>query len=137
MNSFTPDGTPELFDRLHGWVEAHRGLEDETLRLALAFDPGRDSQDVFLFEVSDNFGSNSVSEDRAMLEASYLRPQDFPLRPGQNIRLILTNPPELRAALAEGWPAATEIRQAIRRGDFEILYQDSIGEGILREIKGE
>ena len=59
----------------------------------------------------------------------------LPLAPRQGLHLVLTNPVELPIALAEGWPSVLELRDAIRRGDFEVLFQDEKGEEAIRLLQ--
>ena len=50
---------PHLGRQLLDLAKQHLKLRDEPLHLAVAYDPGRDSQDIFLFELLENFGGTS------------------------------------------------------------------------------
>ena len=55
----------------------------------------------------------------------------------EQLHLILTNPRELEIALQEGWPLASEVVNAIRAGNYVVLYKDGIGEGVLTTLQEE
>src|SRR5579884_3647641 len=112
-----------LNDALH-LVEEHRRLEGEPLLLAVYYSPDRDPDDLFLLEVIENFGSNSIDADRELFEVSYEPPVNSALRPGQHLRLVLTNPEEFRLALVQGWPLAEELRSALRTGKARVVWSD-------------
>jgi hypothetical protein len=57
---------------------------------------------------------------------------NFTREPTQKLHLVLTNPTEFPAALDQPWQAAEEIRDAPRRGDFEVLHLDEIGQEASR-----
>jgi hypothetical protein len=122
---------PHLRRQLLELAKQHLKLRDEPLHLALAYDPGRDSQDIFLFELLDNFGGNEINPDAELFEATFGSSNGFSLEPGQKLHLILTNPAEFRTALDRRWPTAEEVRDAVQRGDFEILHSDEIGREAL------
>ena len=56
MVTKTPTDFPNLKDRLNALVEEHKQLHDEPLLLAIYYAPKRNPNDVFLFEVVENFG---------------------------------------------------------------------------------
>jgi hypothetical protein len=58
------------------------------------------------------------------------------MEPNQCLHLILTNPQEIKVVLAEDWPSAREILDAIRAGEYQILYRDELGEQLLDKLKG-
>jgi len=122
---------PHLGRQFRDLAEQHRKLRDEPLHLAIAYDPGRDFRDIFLFELLDNFGGNEINPDAQLFEATFGSSKSFSLEPGQRLHLILTNPEEFRTALDQHWPTAEEVRDAVRRGDFEILHSDEIGRDAL------
>ncbi len=134
--AWTTERFPLFADELRRLAEQHRELEDEPLRLAISYDPGRDSQDVFLFEVVEHFGSNAVSPDKELFEVSFGSTSEFSLPQQSQLHLVLTNPNELRAALAEHWPSVEEIRQAVGRGDFVKLNSDETGEELMELLCG-
>lgn len=122
---------PHLRRQIRDLAKQHLKLRDEPLHLAIVYDAGRDSQDIFLFELLDNFGGNEINPDAELFEATFGSSSNFSLEPGQRLHLILTNPEEFRKALIQRWPTAEEVRDAVRRGDFEILYSDQVGRDAL------
>ena len=123
---------PHLDRQLRELASRHLELRDEPLHLALTYDPGRDSGDVFLLEVLGNFGFDEVSEEKELFEVTFEPTQDLTLEPGRKLHLLLTNTNELRTALEDHWDSAEEVRDAIRKGDFEVLHQDEIGSEVMR-----
>lgn len=61
----------------------------------------------------------------------------FPMGPNEQLHLILTNPRELEIALREGWSLANEVVNAIRAGDYKVLYKDEVGERVLDQLEAE
>lgn len=49
--SWITERFPQHADELRRLADEHQLLDDEPLHLAVAYDPGHDSHDVFLFEV--------------------------------------------------------------------------------------
>lgn len=105
-------------------VEEHRQLTDEPLLMAIYYKPGREPEDIFLFEVIENFGGGAVDPDHQLFEVTYSSTRGFPLEPGQQLHLVLTNPQEYDVAVREHWPIIAELRTAIQAGDFQTLYVD-------------
>ena len=133
--SLAIDDQTDLRDALKGVALRHREIEDEPLQLALIYRADGDSANLSLFEVHDNFGRNEVDEDRQFFEFGFGPATSLPLADIQKVRLILTNPVELRVALDEGWPSALEVRDAVRRGDFEALFADEVGTALLELLR--
>lgn len=123
---------PQFEAAIRDLVAQHLELDGEPLHLAIAFAPQRDPQDLFLFEVVGGILEGSMSEDRELFEVCFLPASGFPLKPGQQLHLILTNRVEIKAALAEGWPTVQEIIDAVHAGDYRIVHEDEIG----REVFG-
>lgn len=101
------------------------------MRLALAYEPRRDPNDVFLFEVVENFGANAPSPDKDLFEVTYGGSEGFPLPKSSELHLVLTNPTELRMALREHWPLAEEVRKAVSQGKFLLFHSDDVGKQLL------
>ncbi len=129
-------GFPNYEAELRTLVRDHKELKDEPLILALYYAPQRDPDDIFLFEVIKNFGANSIDPDRTLFEVAYGSTSGFPLAPGQHLRLVLTNPDELKAALREEWPLATELRDVLRSGKAMVLLAEEEGQRLLELIRG-
>jgi hypothetical protein len=128
--------SPRIEGQIRDLVEQHREIRDEPLHLAMLYEPGRESPDLFLFEVLGNFGGNEISPEPQLFEVAFGPPLGLDLEPDRSLHLVLTNPEELRVALGQRWPSAEEIRDAVRRGDYEILHADEIGQqalGLLNE----
>ena len=126
---------PDLEGPIRALAERHRELKDEPLHLALAYDPGRDTQDVFVFELLSHFGADEVNPDGELFEVTFDRTRDFPLSEGQRLHLVLTSPSELEAALQQGWPSVKVIQMAVAKGDFEILFSDARGDETIRQLQ--
>src|SRR5207248_11117789 len=75
---------------------------------------------------------DEVSPDAQLFEVTFDSTPSFTMEPNQKLHLVLTNPKEFRAALDQHWPTAEEIREAVGRGDFEVLHSDEIGQEALR-----
>jgi hypothetical protein len=124
-----------LEGQLRELADQHREFKDEPLHLALAYDPGRSESDVHLFELLGNFGRNEVSDEGKLFEVSF----DLTRNPidglPQRLHLILSNPVEMKAALEQHWPTAEEIRNAVRRGDFEVLHEDETGHTLMDQLR--
>jgi hypothetical protein len=128
---FTIDRYPHLDNSLRELARKHGELQDEPLHLALLYDPGRETEDVFLFELLGNFGRNEIGEEGELFEVAFGPTDQLPLSAGQHLHLVLSSTREFEFALAQEWKSALEMRDAVRRGDFEILYKNEIGENAL------
>jgi hypothetical protein len=126
---------PALERHIRDLVGQHRELRDEPLHLALIYGPSRDSRDVFVFELLGNFGGNLISPDAELFEVTFGASTSFPLQPGQELHLVLSNPVEFRTALAQRWSTAEEIRDAVRHDKFEELYSDEIGKKAVELLR--
>jgi hypothetical protein len=135
--SWTADRFPQFERAIRRLTEQHVELEDEPLRLAISYLPARrDQQHIFLFEVIDAPGE-SVNPERDLFEVTFETTPGFPMGPNEKLHLILTNPRELKIALKEGWPLAIEAVEAIRAGDYEILFEDRVGKRTLALLRAE
>ena len=107
--SWTADRFPHFEASLRRLTDQHRELADEPLHLAISYSPAtRDQQDVFLFEVVGGL-AEGINPERDLFEATYLSASGFPMKPNEQLHLILTNPRELEIGLEEGWPLVREI----------------------------
>jgi hypothetical protein len=135
--SWTADRFPQFEKAIRHLIEQHRELEDEPLRLAITYLPAnRDPQHIFLLEVIHAFGE-SLNPERDLFEVTYEPTPGFPMGPNEQLHLILTNPRELKTALRESWPLAIEVIDAIRAGDYEVLFEDRIGKRLLAMLRAE
>lgn len=126
---------PAYAEPLKQLVSEHLELTDEPLALAIYYDSGRNSPNVCLFEVHQNFGRNAVDPDRELFEVSYGSTSGFPMDNGQRLHLVLTNPVELKTALAENWPLAAEVRDAVKGGKAQVLFTSPAGAQCLEWIR--
>jgi hypothetical protein len=128
---------PDLQKEIRDLVSSHQMLKDEPLLFAMYYDPnrGQGSNDLFIFEVLDGFGDNKVDPDGDLFEVEFgaSSSMDIRLPVGSKLHLVLTNPIELTAALNRQWPKASELANAIARGEFEILFEDAQRGGDLRK----
>ncbi len=135
--SWTSDRFPQFEQAIRRLTEQHRELEDEPLHLAVSYLPAeRDRQHIFLFEVIGT-PEESINSERDLFEATFANTTGFPMAQEEQLHLILTNPLELQVALSQHWPLASEVVNAIRDGDYKVLYQDQIGERILAGLEAE
>ena len=155
--SWTTDRFPKFEKAIRQLVEEHRELEDEPLHLAITYLPaagnesksgfrvvrpglslpaGRDQQHIYLLEVIGAF-EGSVSPDRDLFEVTFGPASGFPMGPGEQLHLILTNPVEWETAVRDGWPLAVEVVNAIRAGDYMVLHEDEIGRRLLTALQAE
>jgi len=135
--SWTSDRFPQFEQAIRRLTEQHRELEDEPLHLAVSYLPAeRDRQHIFLFEIVGTPGE-SISSERDLFEATFATTTGFPMGQDEQLHLILTNPRELQIALSQRWPLASELVNAIRDGDYKVLYKDQVGERILAGLEAE
>ena len=135
--SWTADRFPQFEAAIRRLTEQHRELVDEPLHLAVSYLPGmRDQQHIFLFEVIGGPGE-SINPERDLFEAIFETSPGFPMGPNEQLHLILTNPRELEIALREGWSLASEVVNAFRARDYEVLYKDEIGKRVLDKLEAE
>jgi len=135
--SWTADRFPQFEAAIRRLTEQHRELVDEPLHLAVSYLPAmRDQEHIFLFEV---VGSpvESINPERDLFEAVFETTPGFPMGPNEQLHLILTNPRELEIALREGWSLASEVVNAIRARDYEVLYKDGVGGRVLDKLEAE
>lgn len=131
---WTSERFPQFEREIRELIEQHRQL-DEPLHLALSYSSPRNRQDIFLFEVVSGPLADTVNEERDFFEVSFLPSSGFPMKDGEELHLILTNPAETRIALNEGWPKANEIVGAVRAGEYRVLFSDAHGDEILDLFK--
>ena len=127
---------PTSLSKVKRLVSEHLKLKDEPLLLAIYYAPDREEQDIFLFEVVEGFGGNSVDADRKLFEVTYAHSAGLPMKRGQQLHLVLTNPHEAKVAFREGWELAREVRQAVRRKDFRVIHQTPAAGRLLEMIRG-
>ncbi len=123
----TPPGRLQKLQRL---VRYHKKMTEEPLLLAVRFTPARNKGDLFVFEIVENFGSNSVDPEKTIFEVSYASTPGFQMRDGQYLHLVLTNPVEFKVAADQNWKAIVELRKALRAGKTDILFATPQGRSL-------
>src|SRR5947209_10809937 len=104
-----PATYPEFEAQVRQLVEQHRKSKGERLRLAVYFSPPRRGKhDIFLFEVIDGFGGDTIDPENKLFEFGYGSTPGFPLPPGASLRMVLTNRTEFHHAVEHDWKAARE-----------------------------
>lgn len=135
--SWTADRFPQFEVAIRRLTDQHRELVDEPLHLALSYLPAlRDQQHIYLLEVIGGLG-DSTNPERDLFETVFEATPGFPMAPDEQLHLLLTNPRELEVALREGWPLANEIVNAVRVGDYQVLYEDEVGQRIVALLQAQ
>ncbi|MCK4659411.1 MAG: hypothetical protein KAV82_07805 [Phycisphaerae bacterium] len=116
---------PKHRDQLWRLVQQHLELRDEPLLLAVYYAPERDLNDVFLFEVIENFGGNGTDVKHDLFEVTYGSVSAFTLEHDQRLHLVLTNLLEFRVAVQEGWAHIGELQKAFHGNQADILHQQA------------
>ena len=132
--SWTTERFPQYESSLRRLIDQHREIEDEPLHLAISYQPRRDSQDLFVFEVIGG-PIDGVCPERDLFEVTFESSVGLPLHSGERMHLVLTNPREFQRALDEDWPLAKELQDAIRDRDYQVLFADTEGDRILRQMR--
>ena len=133
--TWTSERFPQFEPAVRRLTEQHRELEDEPLHLAVSYAPPRNQQDIFLLEVIGAMNAETTKLDREWFETTFTATSGFPMQPNQRLHLILTNPEEFEAAVREHWPSAREFLNAIRWGDYQVLFADRVGKRIIKPIE--
>lgn len=124
MTTQAPTQFPGFATQIRGLVEEHLKLTDEPLLWAVYYKPNRDEQDIFLFEVIEDFGAGRIDPDREFFEVTYTSKSGFDMDADQRLHLVLTNPQEFTAAVRENWELLAELQQAINLGNYQTIYID-------------
>jgi len=126
---------PEFEAQVRELVDQHR-KKNGRLHLAVYFAPlRRDKRDIFLFEVIDGFGGNTVDPDDDLFEFGYRSAPGFPVPAGANLRMVLTNPAEFHHAIFHDWKAVRELRAADEAGQTTVIYADALGKRLWTLLK--
>ena len=127
---------PDRLEDVERLIEQHRQLEHQTLLLAVYFDRPQDPESVYLLEVISPFGYNEVSDDQDLFEMQYGSTQGFPVPPDHCLSILLTNAVEAEAAIRQQWSAIIPVLDAVRRGDYRVLYAEGEGRLVLDRLRG-
>ncbi len=99
------------------WVASHVE-QDEQIELALLFDPGIPTDDVYVLEVISGFGFDQPAVEKEIMENVYTGEGASKITGGSFLHLFLTSPKELEVAVRENWPSVRSIRSAVARNEF-------------------
>ncbi len=137
-STWTKERLPQFEAALRRLIKQHGELEGEPLYLAMAYLPRRNARtlddEIFLFEVIGGIVER-LDLPGDLMEATFESVPGLPTGFDLPLHLILANPREMEKALAEDWPLAAEIADAVRRGDYKILHEDAVGKKVLRQIR--
>ena len=126
-----PDRLPDV-ERL---IEQHRQLEHQTLLLALYYGPDDGGDSVYLLEIITPFGYNEISLEQDLFEMQYGSTPGFSVPPGERLSILLTNAVEAEAAVRQQWPAIMPVLDAVRRGNYRVLYVEGEGRLVLDQLR--
>lgn len=126
----------DVLNQVEKLVEEHKKIEDETLLLAVYYKPDRDPNDIFLFEVIDDFGSGSIDSDKELFEVAFASTSSFPIENGGHLHLLLTNPQEFAVACDQQWPLMEEVRRAVQSGRAQTIYSDPSRPDLEAKLRG-
>lgn len=104
-------------------VKSHESLKDKPV-LAIYYAPDRHKpEDIFLFEVIENFGGNAIDDAQEMLEAEYASTPHFLLAGNQLLHMVMTSPNEFEVAVNKGWRHVKELKDAIAAGNYHVVHK--------------
>jgi hypothetical protein len=128
---------PSYEKPLRTLVAQHRKLKGQRVLLAVYFNPQRKPfDDVCLFEVIEGFGPDEPDPDDVdLFQFGYGNTPGFPLPPGVNLRLVLTNPAELQKAIAGNWKAVGELAAARRNDEAIVLHSEGAGTALWEAVQ--
>jgi hypothetical protein len=127
---------PADLQKVRQLVNEHKRLKGAPLVLALYYVSSRAPKDISILEVIESSGSNSVDPDKELFEVTFDSTPGFQMKDGQRLRLVLTNPRELRVAIRENWPLVREIRKAFQRGRALVISNGRKAGDLLEELRG-
>jgi hypothetical protein len=127
---------PDFIDEVRHFVQQHRALKHQRLRLAVYYSPPRRAKgDIFIFEVADGFGADEVAADRKLFRFGYGSTPALPLPPGVTLQMMLTSPTELATAIRDEWKGIDLLRAARNAGRAKVIYADATGKRLWEMIK--
>ena len=130
----TMTATPALpgADLLKQLVQQHRQIKGEPLLLAVHYAPRRDKGDLFLFEIIEDFASDSIDPEKIIFEVTYASTPDFDMGPGRYLHLLLANPPEFEIAVRRKWKGIKELREAVAGRKARVIHKTRKGSALWR-----
>lgn len=117
-------------------IEEHKEIENQPLHLAIAYRLGDSASELYLLEVSENFGGNRVSDEKLFLKAWVAQPPDFRFHEATEFYLVLTNLAEFSTAISETWSQISELKWSIEKGLAKKLFSDEQGEKLWAQLGG-
>jgi len=135
--TWTTERFPHFEPAIRKLTEQHKGLKDEPLHLAIAYEPapGRNQQDIYLFEVVGGGLDELVNPDRELFETTFYPTANFLNGTDEKLHLILTSPRELTVALKEKWPSLSELINALHGDEYRLLHADDIGNRLVSQLQ--
>ena len=127
---------PKYKKELRALAAQHKELKDEPLHLAVAYDPGRDREDMFLFEIIGRLETGEPNPEKELFEVTFQSSPAYEMPFEGRLHLILTSPQEFQEAVAKRWKLAGEFSKAVKRGDFAILHSDKVGRKMMQLVQG-
>ncbi len=128
---------PRYEGALRALVDQHLKLKGQRTLLAVYFAPRkRPLNDVCLFEVIEGFGPDEPDpDDTDLFQFGYGSTPGLPLPANVALRMVLTNPDELRRAIKQKWKAVDELRAASRNGETIVLHKDAVGAKLWEQVQ--
>ena len=136
MITQTPTQYPAFLQQVQRLVNDHAKMIDEPLLLAVYYKSNSEPNDIFLFEVIENFGAGAIDPDKEIFEVAYNSSSGFPLEHGQRLHMLLTNPGELKQATREKWPTIADLLRSITAGDYHVLHSSSQADQLMELLHG-
>ena len=125
---YVHDRFPELDASLRELVQEHSRIAGEPLHLAIAYDAGRDHDDVSRSSSSATSAPSWWTRIAASSRSSSRGIESFRKGgPGRAFAWCSPSPTELDVALRESWPTVVELRRAVATGAYEVLREDEDG----------
>ena len=126
---------PQSQVKVDGLVRRHLDIKDEPLLLAVYYASRPRPAGHIPVGSARTFRGRFRQPDRELFEIGYTSQPAFPLNPGQDLHLVLTNPVELEQALREQWPSAVEVQEAVKQGRYRILHEDPKASSLLEALR--
>jgi hypothetical protein len=129
---------PEYRNQVNGLVDQHRELVEEPVLLAIYYAPDPDASDrkpddVFLFEVLDNFDGSSIAYEGDLLEVVYEGTPHFVMHSRDSLlHIILASPEELNEAAKRNTRRFQEIKRALAERRAQIIYSTPQGDELQK-----
>ena len=118
-------------ERMKELVASHRHAKGQTLRLAVWYKTDH-PKNLYLFEIVDGFPNGN--DDSELFTVEFGGSDKFPIARQGKLYLSLINSNEASIAFKESWRGASDIRAALQRGNFTLLFQDKRGAQLLNQI---